>query len=486
MSEDTHSLSASLSEFPASFSPIAGTSPTLPRAATPQLVMPSLNIPQRRPFSETGRALGKLKVLVTGRRGIGKTSLILAIAQSSAHIVHMDTFATASNNVVTHAYASTRPKPWWKTYLDHDRDARRRRRSSTSDEVLDRNICFVDCPADRDDVQGPPPAVNYVESRLAQLIDKSINDPDLCALLSEGAEPIVDVALYLLPCTGPTTDDIDYMRGLQNVTNVIPLLARADELSTEECLFAKNRILRDIDAAGLDCFSFAAPGIDQDNIHVHAISSATKVDSETIDASILMKSDYLPPLVVTDLDDLVKNLLSVEGSTWLRHSAAYKSMKWLRQQRCRGRGLHLALTTTKMTSTSYLTGLPFTSELFGQQDQARIEIASWAEGLRQSLATERSRQHTAPSMSITRRHLTLTKRNRSSCTASRTVGPTLTTSHQDPLGLLELVSQLQTGGKLTLELISSFGVLGCVAAWVIQPELVHRWDVIFGPCLRLP
>lgn len=69
MSEDPHSLSASFSELPPSHSPVCGSSPVSVRGPVPQLVMPSLAVPQRRPFSEAGRSLGKLKVLVTGRRG---------------------------------------------------------------------------------------------------------------------------------------------------------------------------------------------------------------------------------------------------------------------------------------------------------------------------------------------------------------------------------------------------------------------------------
>ncbi|KHO00869.1 Cell division protein GTP binding protein [Metarhizium album ARSEF 1941] len=348
MSEDPHSLSASLSELPQSCSPVTGTGPILPRALTPQLVMPSLTVPQRRPFSETGRSLGKLKVLVTGRRGIGKTSLILAIAQLSAHIVHMDTIVAAPKNMANDVYASTRPKPWWRT--DPDRDLPRRRRSSTLDGVLDRNICFVDCPVYGDDIQGSSPAVDYVESRLAHLANKLMDDPDLCALLSGGAEPNVDVVLYLLPPSGPTSDDIRCMRDLQDATNVVPLLARADELSTEERLLAKKQTLRDLDAAGLDCFFFAAPGEDRDHSRIHAISSATQVDPDVIDASILMSSEYLPPFVATDLGNLVKDLLSVEGSTWLRHSAACKAIKWMRQQRHQGGLLPSALACTRRSS----------------------------------------------------------------------------------------------------------------------------------------
>lgn len=51
-------------------------------------------------------------------------------------------------------------------------------------------------------IQGSSPAVDYVESRLAELAHKSINDPDLRALLSGGAESNVDVVLYLLPHLG--------------------------------------------------------------------------------------------------------------------------------------------------------------------------------------------------------------------------------------------------------------------------------------------
>jgi hypothetical protein len=36
----------------------------------PQLIMPSLTVPHRRPFSEVGKSLGKLKIMVSGRNGM--------------------------------------------------------------------------------------------------------------------------------------------------------------------------------------------------------------------------------------------------------------------------------------------------------------------------------------------------------------------------------------------------------------------------------
>lgn len=35
----------------------------------PQLIMPSLTVPRRRPFSEVGKSLGKLKIMVAGQSG---------------------------------------------------------------------------------------------------------------------------------------------------------------------------------------------------------------------------------------------------------------------------------------------------------------------------------------------------------------------------------------------------------------------------------
>lgn len=95
-------------------------------------------------------------------------------------------------------YASTRPYPWWKAELDQSTTSRRR--SSAMDEMLDRNLCFVDCPPQTS--QATHPAVRYVESQLLPLLNRPISDGDLWNLLSSGTEPIVDAVLYMLPHTG--------------------------------------------------------------------------------------------------------------------------------------------------------------------------------------------------------------------------------------------------------------------------------------------
>ena len=43
----------------------------------PQLVMPSIQMPSRRPFTTKGKAMGKLKVLVAGDAGMFRPHLIV-------------------------------------------------------------------------------------------------------------------------------------------------------------------------------------------------------------------------------------------------------------------------------------------------------------------------------------------------------------------------------------------------------------------------
>lgn len=73
----------------------------------PQLVMPRVTMPRRKPFTEAGRTMGKFKIMVVGDScmqsmtrltiGIGKSSLIQAILETSPDIVHYDPPQSASS-----------------------------------------------------------------------------------------------------------------------------------------------------------------------------------------------------------------------------------------------------------------------------------------------------------------------------------------------------------------------------------------------------
>ncbi|KAG6031407.1 hypothetical protein E4U40_007195 [Claviceps sp. LM458 group G5] len=484
MSEDPRSLSPSFSELPRRSSP--GLSHAVSGLAeAPQLVMPSLTVPRRRSFSETGKSLGKLKILVTGQAGIGKRSLILAIAQSCTHIVHMDSMQSARKNTPRITYASTRPKPWWRTY--QSQKLAKRRPSILPDEVLDRNICFVDCNAHTGSKETSFPAVEYVESQLAHLLPSPIDDVNLSALLSSGTEPNIDVVLYLLSSTGPSTLDITCMKKLQEKTNIIPLLALADQLPIDQLASTKQQVSQQLKLADIDCFAFYQPDSELESPLVYAVSSVTRLDYDTVDASILMASDYRPPLIRTDLDSLVTDIMSVDGSAWLRHSAASRAVYWLRQSGQKNRSPYSELIYRPLYSKASPFSMSLTSAHLDEQYWARMEVSSWAETLRQSLTSERlnlfqqqSEVHLAEDYLVAMK--TDCPRSRLRC-CRQPCGASIS-SNQDPLGLLELASKIRGSGKLTLELLSTFGVFGCLVAWIIRPELSHQWNLILTGSYR--
>ena len=142
-----------------------GESPVMDSGSAPQLIMPSIKMPSRRPFTETGMGLGRLKILVAGGAGVGKTSIIKAIVQTCQHIVHVDTVdpssslpvtssaankkicnvskADSSTPSLTEILASSRPYPHWWSDVD-DASSLVQRTASVGGDVLQRNLCFVD------------------------------------------------------------------------------------------------------------------------------------------------------------------------------------------------------------------------------------------------------------------------------------------------------------------------------------------------------
>lgn len=203
----------------------------------PQLVMPSIKMPSRRPFTEAGKAMGRLKVLVAGDSGVGKTALIKAVVQSCEHIVHVDPITpqprkrspktverdagpsrrdSQSTSGITEILASTKPYPEWWTELDEATASERRR--SLGDSILERNICFVDTPGygkgSSVSAAFPPPklmiylpfqaletmmpCVEYVESHLNRLSADALSDPEMLNMLGGGGGFQVDAVFYMI------------------------------------------------------------------------------------------------------------------------------------------------------------------------------------------------------------------------------------------------------------------------------------------------
>lgn len=95
---------------------------------------------------------------------------------------------------------------------------------------------------------------------------------------------------------------------------------------------AKTAIRSSLEAAGVGTFAFqAADGQDVLPSSPFAVSSALSEDAETMDASVLMSSEYVQPLVSSDLAQLVDRLFDPDNAQWLRHCAVKKFIQWRRE-----------------------------------------------------------------------------------------------------------------------------------------------------------
>ncbi len=309
--------------------------------------------------------------------------------------------------------------------------------------------------------------------------------------------------------TGLKPADLEYIRRLASLTNVIPLLAQADKSSAEQIAISKERIARQLRDARIRIFSFT-PWPDETPYAApimapYAVSSAIGSDHDVMDASLLMSPDYVQPLMSTELAYLVKNIFSPNGTSWLRHAAAKKYLQWRNTPQSRPRHLYRPLSIPGPEPTLGLTGISGAlierpslalMRTYGQgvvDSSPHFRVADWAADLQRSLASERVRFE---ALARGERAVWLTERLNECVqdgtlvaiheiggrgSGRKTRGPKQgglsrkTQQHQDPLGLLQVVADLKTSGWVALELFGSIGVLGGLAFWLSRHH--HQWHV---------
>lgn len=299
--------------------------------------------------------------------------------------------------------------------------------------------------------------------------------------------------------------DLEYIRRLTPLTNVIPILARADSISPKQLVSYKEQIASQLKEAGLKPFSFASA--DQQSAArmpdiPYAVSSATGSDDDIMDASLLMSPDYVQPLMTSDLRYLVDNVFSPNGLSWLRHTATKKYLEWRNTTPSRPRHLYrplnppgpvtsLALAPRPENKTTECTALALTCLNNQQRDHGppQLRVVDWAIDLQRSLSSERTRYE---ALARGERAVWLTEKlnecvqdgtlvalrkvkGKSSVGTGKTSKHRLSTKtshHQDPLGLLQVTADLKAKGWVALEVMGSLGVIGGLAFWVSR----QHWD----------
>jgi hypothetical protein len=165
--------------------------------------------------------------------------------------------------------------------------------------------------------------------------------------------------------------DVEFMQRLSNLTNVIPVIAKADTLSSTEVAAVKTSILARLQTTSIKPFLFgkalddallAVQGLSvtispstiptvttepkqypfPNPTYPFAISSTPGPDTETMDASLLMSPDYVQPLIPSELSALVSQVFEPENIAWLRHSAGKKFLSWRHRTKWPGDTFSLA------------------------------------------------------------------------------------------------------------------------------------------------
>lgn len=384
------------------------------------------------------------------------------------------------------------------------------------------------------------PVVQYVENHLERSSSATgISNADLLSMLSGNGGSQVDVVLYVIlhreyhlePHTefsdnisGIKAVDIEFMRRLSPLTNIIPVIAQSESLSAEQLRSLKANILSQLQEANIKPFLFGVPPEEilsaSQPLPPFAVSAVTTTDDENMDASLLMSPDYVAPLHPTELSSLVSIIFSPDTISWLRHSAAKKAIKrredGIQQPHAISRSLSLqhsvSIVTPPIGATSSYALARITDHTQREEHLAQVRLSKWATDLQRSLQNERARFE---ALARGDRAVWLTERlnecvqdgtlvpvsqsntNRVSWSAETTEGRIvkqesysrvsrnrssgLEFSQHDPLGLLQLNTEMRRKSWAAVKIVSGVGIIGGLAFWLTgRWHSDNEWDWTWG------
>ena len=309
--------------------------------------------------------------------------------------------------------------------------------------------------------------------------------------------------------------DIEFIRRLSMLTNIIPVIAKADRHTESEIIDIKSSFIHQVTEAGFQPFAFTS---DRNRISApFSVSSIPSNDDSIMDASLLMSPDYVQPLLHSDLNTLVDQIFKHDHVSWLKHSAAKRSIQWLRSSQSLtlsnfssgassipsfphdysvSKTYHSPSTSTISASQALIphsngplsyTGAKIADHTQREERLAQIHLANWAGNLQRSLNNERAKYETLArreqgawlterldeyrniesSSSSTNTALVPTHEKAAMNMRGHTSIPTFT-NLADPLGLMRLNETMKTHGWVAIQVIGGVGVLGAVAVWIAK------------------
>ncbi len=285
------------------------------------------------------------------------------------------------------------------------------------------------------------------------------------------------------------------------MTNVVPVIAKADTLSPEEIEMLRRSIDK-LQQADIRLFSFS-----NDTSAVQSsftICSAPFDDNDNMDASILMSPDYVQPLIPSELATLVERVFDPENIACLRHLAAKKLIHahgstifsipaTVSMSNGSGSPTSKSPLSASQTIVSYPLGIStYRQALIADHTQqeeklAQIRLAKWAGELQKSLQNERARYEAIARgeravwltekldecvkdgalVSIKSRRA-INEKGLLKAELLKASGHRGLLDPSDPLGLLRWNEAMKRRGWIAFQVVGSFGILGAMAVWMAR------------------
>ena len=395
------------------------------------------------------------------------------------------------------------------------------------DSVLERNLCFVDTPGYSQGLsitEGMNTVLSYIEQQLVKPFSANgATEGELIGMLSGSGGTQVDVVLYLIakgesPENGHPAStclqclvlefkpaDLDFIQRLSLLTNVVPLISKSDGLSRDDIQSLKDSIRDELTTSCINCFEWTS---DPPATSPYAVCSAPSGDEDNMDASLLMSSDYIQPLLPSELGIVIEHVFEAENIARLRYLSSRKLIRSRTALEHMGQMSHFPTSSfskpilQSLTSATLHPSYPafpamplspsmqekFTDYAQREEKLARLRLAKWAGDLQNNLREERAKfeelQYGERTAWLSQKMAESTKEHgpigspphnpsmsNSSSTLLRSelVYPSTLTAFStinDPLGILRCYEALRRRGWMAVQVVGSFGVLGAIAVWI--------------------
>lgn len=350
---------------------------------------------------------------------------------------------------------------------------------------------------------------------------------------------------HILTKSATLRDDVDQIQQLSRIANVVPLISQSDQLTSDHIIDIRNSIPTDLCCIPRLPMTFTSQ-LTSDTPPVQAsapytISCVNGPDFDTMDASLLMSSEYVQPLLPSELALLIGQVFEPENVAYLRHTAARKLINWYHS----GARLTDSMSLRTQSPVSARTKSPIPSTLNSplqtslhasgvlvpihshsnislntsnsftlakvadhthkEERLAQMRLSKWASDLQLSLQRERERYE---NIARCERALWLVERMGEEVRDGQLVTISDPNAHDaeladkprrkkkmyrdgnmtyqvhDPLGLLKWQDTVRAQTWLALQVVGSFGVVGGLALWMTKQwgyeTSFHQWARDWG------